>query len=89
VSDTSVGLFTLQKEAHLTLIAGALFLLSSWYRRSELGFRGALLFSGSQIGSAFSGLIGAGIQGGMDGVRGLESWRWIFIIEYYEPFFFI
>lgn len=60
---------------------GALFLISSWYRRSELGFRSAILFSGSQLGSAFSGLIGAGINSGLNGARGLESWRWIFIIE--------
>ncbi|CAI7627156.1 unnamed protein product [Penicillium manginii] len=60
---------------------GALFLISSWYKRKEMGVRSAILFSGSQLGSAFSGLIAAGIQDGMDGVRGLESWRWIFIIE--------
>ncbi|KAL4894013.1 major facilitator superfamily domain-containing protein [Aspergillus ambiguus] len=60
---------------------GALFLISSWYKRSELGVRCAFLFSGSQLGSAFSGLIGAGIQSGLNGARGLESWRWIFIIE--------
>ncbi|GLA09759.1 hypothetical protein AnigIFM60653_000700 [Aspergillus niger] len=60
---------------------GALFLISSWYKRSEMGVRSAFLFSGSQLGSAFSGLIGAGITSGLDGTRGLESWRWIFIIE--------
>ncbi|KAL4812133.1 major facilitator superfamily domain-containing protein [Aspergillus spinulosporus] len=60
---------------------GALFLISSWYKRSEMGVRSAFLFSGSQLGSAFSGLIGAGITSGLDGARGLESWRWIFIIE--------
>ncbi|KAL4900396.1 hypothetical protein BDW74DRAFT_170804 [Aspergillus multicolor] len=60
---------------------GALFLISSWYKRSEMGVRSAFLFSGSQLGSAFSGLIGAGITGGLNGARGLESWRWIFIIE--------
>lgn len=65
----------------MTLTAGALFLISSWYKRSEMGVRSAFLFSGSQLGSAFSGLIGAGITSGLDGARGLESWRWIFIIE--------
>ncbi|KAM0550196.1 hypothetical protein ACHAPJ_009044 [Fusarium lateritium] len=60
---------------------GALFLISSWYKRSELGFRGALLFTATQLGSAFSGLISAGVQSGLDGARGLESWRWLFFIE--------
>ncbi|CAG7920758.1 unnamed protein product [Penicillium olsonii] len=60
---------------------GALFLISSWYKREEMGVRSAFLFSGSQLGSAFSGLIAAGIQDGLNGARGLESWRWIFIIE--------
>ncbi|KAH0563195.1 hypothetical protein GP486_002241 [Trichoglossum hirsutum] len=60
---------------------GALFLISSWYKRSELGLRGAILFSGSQLGSAFSGLIGAVIQKTLSGALGMESWRWIFIIE--------
>ncbi|KAL4939919.1 major facilitator superfamily domain-containing protein [Aspergillus oleicola] len=30
---------------------GALFLISYWYKRSEMGVRGAFLFSGSQLGS--------------------------------------
>ncbi|KAJ5701432.1 MFS transporter [Penicillium malachiteum] len=60
---------------------GALFLISSWYKREEMGVRSAFLFSGSQLGSAFSGLIAAGIQDGLNGARGLESWQWIFIIE--------
>ncbi|CAG8264862.1 unnamed protein product [Penicillium salamii] len=60
---------------------GALFLISSWYKRGEMGVRSAILFSGSQLGSAFSGLIAAGIQDGLNGARGLEAWRWIFIIE--------
>ncbi|KAF7547235.1 hypothetical protein G7Z17_g7870 [Cylindrodendrum hubeiense] len=60
---------------------GALFLISSWYKRSEMGLRSAVLFSATQLGSACSGLIGAGIKSGLEGARGLESWRWLFIIE--------
>ncbi|KAL8870518.1 MAG: hypothetical protein Q9174_003454 [Haloplaca sp. 1 TL-2023] len=60
---------------------GCLFFLSSWYTRKELGFRTAVLYSGSLMSGAFSGLITAGITGGMDGKKGLRAWRWLFIIE--------
>jgi sugar phosphate permease len=46
-----------------------------------MGVRSAILFSATQLGSAFSGLIGAGIQSGLNGARGKPSWRWMFIIE--------
>lgn len=60
---------------------GCLFYLSTWYTRKELGFRTALLYSGSLISGAFSGLISAGITNGLDGAKGLRAWRWLFIIE--------
>ncbi|TKA77802.1 hypothetical protein B0A49_00930 [Cryomyces minteri] len=60
---------------------GCLFFLSSWYTRKELALRTATLYSGSLISGAFSGLIAAGITSGLDGVRGLRAWRWLFIIE--------
>ena len=60
---------------------GCLFFLSSWYTRKELGFRTAVLYSGSLMSGAFSGLITAGITGNLDGKRGLRAWRWLFIIE--------
>ncbi|KAL9054594.1 MAG: hypothetical protein Q9162_004057 [Coniocarpon cinnabarinum] len=60
---------------------GCLFFLSSWYTRKELAFRTAMLYSGSLLSGAFSGLIAAGITSGMDGARGLDAWRWLFIIE--------
>lgn len=60
---------------------GVLFFLSSWYTRKELAFRTALLYSGSLISGAFSGLIAAGITNGLDGARGITAWRWLFIIE--------
>jgi hypothetical protein len=33
------------------------------------------------LSGAFSGLIAAGITNGMDGLRGMLAWRWIFILE--------
>ena len=60
---------------------GCLYYLSCWYKRSELGFRSALLFSGSLTAGAFAGLIAAGILNGLQGARGLAAWRWLFIIE--------
>jgi MFS family permease len=60
---------------------GCLFYLSSWYTRKELGFRTAVLYSGSLISGAFGGLITAGITSNMDGTKGLRAWRWVFIIE--------
>lgn len=60
---------------------GALFLLSSWYTSSELATRTSILYAGSLISGGFGGLIGAGVQSGLDGARGIASWRWLFIIE--------
>ncbi|EAL90998.1 hypothetical protein KXW98_002948 [Aspergillus fumigatus] len=60
---------------------GCLYFLSAWYTRKELGFRTAALYSGSLISGAFSGLIAAGITDGMENVKGLRAWRWLFIIE--------
>lgn len=59
----------------------ALFFLSKWYDAKELSFRTTILYSGSLLSGAFSGLIAAGIIDNMDGTRGLRSWRWLFIIE--------
>ncbi|KZO91347.1 MFS general substrate transporter [Calocera viscosa TUFC12733] len=60
---------------------GALFLLSKWYTREELGLRTAILYCGNLISNAFGGLMAAGILGGMQGVLGHAAWRWLFYIE--------
>ncbi|KIM90743.1 hypothetical protein PILCRDRAFT_59096 [Piloderma croceum F 1598] len=54
---------------------GALFLLSKWYKRSELGQRTALLSCGSLISNAFGSLMASGILDGMDGKLGRAAWR--------------
>jgi hypothetical protein len=58
-----------------------LYYLSAWYTRKELVKRTAVLYSGSLLSGAFSGLIAAGITDGLDGARGLSAWRWLFIVE--------
>ncbi|PLB53912.1 MFS general substrate transporter [Aspergillus steynii IBT 23096] len=60
---------------------GCMVTLSAWYTREELSLRTAILYCGSLLAGAFSGLIAAGINDGMDGVKGLLAWRWIFIIK--------
>jgi MFS family permease len=60
---------------------GALFLLSSWYTPRELATRTAIMYCGSLLSSAFGGLVGAGVQYGLNGAHGLHSWQWLFIIE--------
>jgi len=60
---------------------GVLFLLSSWYRKSELATRIGILYSGGIMAGAFGGLISGGVIDGLDGVGGIRGWRWLFIIE--------
>ncbi|KIM96487.1 hypothetical protein OIDMADRAFT_33131 [Oidiodendron maius Zn] len=60
---------------------GCLYYLSAWYTRKELVKRTALLYSGSLLSGAFSGLIAAGITNNLNGARGLSAWRWLFIVE--------
>lgn len=51
-----------------------------WYCRHEIQLRQALFFSAASIAGAFSGLLAFAISK-MNGVGGLEGWRWIFILE--------
>ncbi|RAH68083.1 MFS general substrate transporter [Aspergillus aculeatinus CBS 121060] len=60
---------------------GAIYFLSCWYTKKELGVRTALLVSGILLSNAFAGLISAGILTGMNHTTRLASWRWLFIIE--------
>ncbi|KAF8076337.1 MFS general substrate transporter [Lyophyllum atratum] len=60
---------------------GALFLLSKWYKRNELGLRTAILYGGNIISNAFGALIASGILNGMQGKLGHAAWRWLFYIE--------
>jgi MFS family permease len=51
-----------------------------WYCRHEIQLRQTLFFSAASIAGAFSGLLAFAISK-LDGVGGLQGWRWIFILE--------
>ncbi|RPB07985.1 MFS general substrate transporter [Morchella conica CCBAS932] len=66
--------------AEAGLFPGVAYYITMWYCRHEAQWRQALFFSAASVAGAFSGLLAFGIAK-MDGVGGLEGWRWIFILE--------
>ncbi|KAL1873601.1 hypothetical protein VTK73DRAFT_843 [Phialemonium thermophilum] len=67
--------------AESPFFCGALLLISSWYKPSEIAPRGAFMYCGNTVANGFGGLLAAGVLNGLDGARGLEGWRWLYIIE--------
>jgi MFS family permease len=59
-------------------IPGALYTISTWYKKSEMNLRISIYFFGILLAGATASLIGAGIitMAGRDGISG---WRWLFI----------
>ncbi|KAI0515276.1 major facilitator superfamily domain-containing protein [Xylaria bambusicola] len=62
------------------LYPGCAYYLTMWYCRKELQLRQAMFFSAASVAGAFSGLLAFAIAK-LDGLGGLEGWRWIFILE--------
>lgn len=56
---------------------GAIYYLSAWYTKKELGKRLAGLYIAQQVGNAFGGLFAAAILQ-LDGAHGIAGWRWLF-----------
>ncbi|KAH7304683.1 major facilitator superfamily domain-containing protein [Stachybotrys elegans] len=61
-------------------IPGAVYTLSTWYKRHELAKRVAILFFGMFGGNALSPLLASGILR-LDNARGLRGWQWLFMLE--------
>ncbi|KAJ5584754.1 uncharacterized protein N7459_004554 [Penicillium hispanicum] len=61
-------------------IPGALYYLSTWYKKDETSLRTSLFFYGQMFASALSSLISAGCLK-LSGAGGLAGWRWIFLVE--------
>ena len=60
---------------------GSLFLLSKWYKRSELGLRTAYLSCGILISNAFGSLMASGILNVMQGKLGHAAWRSVALMQ--------
>ncbi|PLB33845.1 MFS transporter [Aspergillus candidus] len=56
------------------------YLLGMWYKRSEAQKRFTFFFSSTTLAGAFGGLLASGL-GKMEGIRGYNGWRWVFIFE--------
>jgi MFS family permease len=59
---------------------GAVYYLSAWYTKKELGKRLAGLYIAQQVGNAFGGLFAAAMLQ-LDGTHNIAGWQWLFIIE--------
>ncbi|KAL4908306.1 hypothetical protein BDW74DRAFT_188420 [Aspergillus multicolor] len=66
--------------AEAVFFPGAIYYLSAWYTKAELGKRIAALYIAQQVGNAFGGLFAAAILQ-LDGAHGIRGWQWLFIIE--------
>ncbi|KAK0673657.1 major facilitator superfamily domain-containing protein [Cercophora samala] len=58
----------------------AVYLLSTWYTRYEVGKRNAVFYLIGSCASAFAGILAYGIMQ-MKGIANMNGWRWIFVIE--------
>jgi len=59
----------------------AQYLLGSFYKPGELGKRAVLFHCMGAVGSMLSSILAAATYTGLNGARGLEGWRWLFIID--------
>lgn len=57
-----------------------LFVLGSWYTKTELAKRIAIFHMTAPVGSAFGGYLQAAIHESLDGHHGIAGWRWLYII---------
>ncbi|KAG1823660.1 major facilitator superfamily domain-containing protein [Suillus subaureus] len=70
-----------------TFYPGALYLLSRWYKREELGYRTAFFMVAVGFSNAFGSLFAFGILATMEGFLGYAAWRWLFFVEGYLTVF--
>ncbi|PPJ58882.1 hypothetical protein CBER1_04465 [Cercospora berteroae] len=66
--------------AEAGVFPGLMYYFTFWYKPSERAFRIACFLCSATLAGAFGGCIAYGV-GHMNGVLGLQAWRWLFIVE--------
>ncbi|RDW63809.1 hypothetical protein BP6252_11354 [Coleophoma cylindrospora] len=61
-------------------VPGALYYVTSWYKKSETSFIVMIFFLGQNFASATANLIATGLVS-LDGKANLAGWQWIFLVE--------
>ncbi|OQE31809.1 hypothetical protein PENSTE_c001G10415 [Penicillium steckii] len=57
-----------------------LYMLGSWYTKTELAKRVALFHMTAPLGSAFGGYLQAAVYKNLNGAHELAGWRWLYIV---------
>lgn len=60
---------------------GVLYIMTTWYKKSEIGKRWCLFYTAICFSGAASGLISGAVISGLEGVNGRRGWRWLFLVE--------
>ncbi|KAK2676824.1 Major facilitator superfamily [Fusarium oxysporum f. sp. vasinfectum] len=76
-SDTIMCHSLLLGLAEASTYAGAIYIISSWYKPDEISKRTALFTASGQVGTMFAGVMMAAIHKGMNGMSGLQGWQWM------------
>ncbi|KAF7327269.1 Tartrate transporter [Mycena kentingensis (nom. inval.)] len=78
---TLSALHRLARASKAAFYPGAVYLLTCWYTKKEMALRSAILYAGLLVSNAFGSLLAAGVFEGMQDVRGMPAWRWLFVLE--------
>ncbi|KAJ9611480.1 hypothetical protein H2200_004664 [Cladophialophora chaetospira] len=57
-----------------------IYMIGSWYTKTERGKRMTIFYTTASLAQMFSGYLQAGAYKGLDGRNGLEGWQWLYIV---------
>ncbi|CAG9981511.1 unnamed protein product [Clonostachys byssicola] len=67
--------------AEAGMFPGALYVLTCWYTKKEVGKRFCIFYTSGCIAPALGGIMAGAIIKSLDGARGMAGWRWLLLVE--------